>query len=115
MARRLRPSGSRRGCRAVGRGAVADPFRRRLRRSGADLIDDGQQLADLHVLAFLALDAGDHAAALGVHLEVDLLGFELDDRLADLDAVALLLQPARDARLDDRFTEFRNDDIGHVS
>ena len=69
------------------------------------LVDDGEQLADLDVLAFLPLDAGEHAALLGADLEIDLLGLELDDRLADLDAVALLLQPARDARLDDRFTE----------
>ncbi len=54
-----------------------------------------------------------HAAVIGADLEVDLLGLELDDRLAGLDAVAFLLQPARDARLDDRFTELRNDDVGH--
>ena len=83
-------------------------------RSGCDrFVDDAQQLADLDVLALLPRDAGEDAAFLGVHLEVDLLGFELDERLANLDAVAFLLQPARDAGLDDRFTKFRNDDIGH--
>ena len=60
-----------------------------------------------------ARDAGDDAAALGADLEVDLLGFELDERLADLDAVAFLLQPPRDARLDDRLAELRNDDVRH--
>ena len=72
-----------------------------------------EHLADLHVVAFLVLDAGDDTAALGVDLEIDLLGLELDDRFADFDAIALLLQPARDARFDDRFTELRNDDVGH--
>ncbi len=82
-------------------------------RRGA-LVEHGQQLADLHVLAFLPLDAGDDAAAVGVDLEVDLLGLELDDRLAELDAVAFLLQPARDARLDDGLTKFRDNDVRHM-
>ena len=86
---------------------------RRVPRGGAVLIDDGEHLADLDVLAFLALDAGEDAALLGADLEVDLLGFELDQRLADLDAVAFLLQPLRDARFDDRFAQFWNDDVGH--
>ena len=53
------------------------------------------------------LDAGEDAGALGADLEVDLLGLELDERLAGGDAVAFLLQPARDARFDDRFTQLR--------
>ena len=79
----------------------------------AAFVDDGEQFADLDVLAFLAGDAGDDAALLGADLEVDLLGLELDDRLADFDAVARLLQPPRDARFDDRFTQLWNDDIRH--
>ena len=55
----------------------------------------------------------DDTGALGADLEVDLLGLELDQRLAQLDAVALLLQPVRDARFDDRLAEFRDDDVGH--
>ena len=82
-------------------------------RGRAALVHDGQQFADLDVLALLARDAGEDAALFRAHLEVDLLGLELDDGLADLDAVAGLLQPARDARLDDRFAELWNDDVGH--
>ena len=51
---------------------------------------------------------------LGADLEVDLLGLELDERLADLDPVAFLLQPPRDARFDDRFSELGDDDVGHI-
>ena len=51
---------------------------------------------------------------LGADLEVDLLGLELDDGLAGGDGLALALQPARDARFDDRLTELGNDDVdGH--
>jgi len=60
-------------------------------------------------------DARDHAGLFGIHLEVDLLGLELDHRLADFDAVAGLFQPARHARFDDRLTQFRNDDIHETS
>ena len=47
----------------------------------------------------------------GADLEVDLVGLELDERLAGGDRVALLLQPLGDARFDDRFTEFGHDDV----
>ena len=96
-------------CRAV----AGLPRRAGGAAAGAVLVDDGEQFADLDVLAFLARDAGDDAALLGADLEVDLLGFELDERVADLDAIAFLLQPPRDARLDDRFSELRDDDVGH--
>jgi hypothetical protein len=59
------------------------------------------------------LDARQDPAAVGVDFKIDFLGLELDDRLADFDAVALLLQPARNTRFDDRFTKFRNDDVSH--
>ncbi len=89
--------------------ARPSPPRRRRR-----FVEDGEQLADLHVLTFLALDAADHAGALGVDLEVDFLGLELDDRVADFDAVAFLLQPTRDARFDDGLSELWNDDVRHM-
>src|SRR5947208_5935937 len=44
------------------------------------LIEHRQQLADLHVIASLVLDAREDAAALGVHLQIDLLRFELETR-----------------------------------
>src|SRR5687768_11258842 len=48
-------------------------------------------------------------------LEVDLVGFELDDGFAGFDPIALFLQPARDSRLDDRLPKLRNNDVGHTS
>ena len=57
-------------------------------------------------------DLDQHAGLLGADLEIDLLGFELDDGLAGGDRLALALQPARDARFDDRFTELGDDDVG---
>ena len=75
------------------------------------VVQHREHLADLHVRAFLVRDATQHAGAIGAHLEIDLLGLELDQRLADGDAVALLLQPLRDARLDDRLAELGNDDV----
>ena len=81
--------------------------------AGAGL-EHRQHFADLHVGAFLMLDLVEHAGVLGADFEIDLLGLELDERLAGGDRVALLLQPARDARFDDRFTELGNDDVdGH--
>src|SRR4029453_13960979 len=63
------------------------------RRGGAALIHDREELADLDVLAFLARDARDDSALFSADLEIDLLGFELDDRFTDFDAIALLFQP----------------------
>src|SRR5690606_32990680 len=74
-------------------------------------VEHPQHLADLDVLALLPLDAGEHAGALGADLEVDLVGLELDQRLAGGDGLSFLFQPARDARLDDGFTKLRDDDI----
>ena len=45
-------------------------------------LENGEHLADLHVGALLVLDAGEHARAIGADLEIDLLGLELDERLA---------------------------------
>ena len=95
------PRGRRRGWRGGRRG----------RGSGAGLRRRAEQLADLDVLAFLPRDLHQHAGLLGADLEIDLLGLELHDRLAGGDGVAFLLQPARDARFDDRFTELGNDDV----
>ena len=64
--------------------------------------------------AFLSRDAADDAALLGADFQVDLLCLELDDRLADLDPIAGFLEPPRDARLDDRFTQLWNDNIRHI-
>jgi hypothetical protein len=58
-------------------------------------------------------DLDEHAGVLGAHLEVDLLGLELDEGLACRHAIAGPLQPAGHAGLDDRFSELGDDDIGH--
>ena len=49
------------------------------------------------------------------HFDRDLVRLELDDRVAWGDRVALLLQPARHRRFDDRFTERRDFDGRHSS
>ena len=59
------------------------------------------------------LDAGECSGVVGADFDVDLVGLELDDRFPGLDMVALLFQPARDARLDDRFAQLRNDNVCH--
>ena len=41
-------------------------------------------------------------------LEIDLVGLELDEGVADVDGVPFLLQPLRDARVDDRLADFRD-------
>jgi hypothetical protein len=52
----------------------------------------------------------------GRDLEVDLVGLELDQGLADVDGVPFLLQPLRDARVDDRLADLRDYYIrGHTT
>ena len=75
------------------------------------VLDHAQHLADLHVVAVLAIDALRDAGLGRGDLEVDLVGLELDQRIADRDGVPFLAQPLRDARVDDRFADFRNDDV----
>ena len=75
------------------------------------LVDHPKHLADLHVVAVLVDDARQDAGGVGVDLEIDLVGLELDQRLAGGDRLALSLQPARHARFDDRFPQLRNDDV----
>ena len=85
------------------------PRRRLLFR--AFLFDDAQHLADLHVLAVAAVDPREHAGLRRADLDVDLVGLELDERVAGRHALAFLLQPARDARVDDRLADLGHDDI----
>ena len=48
-------------------------------------------------------------------LEIDLVGLELDERIARRHAIAFLAQPLGDPRIDDGFTDFRDDDVcGHM-
>ena len=82
----------------------------RRRRS---LIDLGEHIVDLHDVAFGVRALRQHAGGHRGNLDGDLVGLQLDERVAGRDRVALLLQPARDRRFDDRFTERRNFDGGH--
>ena len=54
-----------------------------------------EHLANLHVLAVLAIDAAEDAGLRRADLDVDLVGLELDQRLAGGNRIALLAQPLR--------------------
>src|SRR5919204_347412 len=87
---------------------------RRLPAALAVLLDLGQLGAHPHGLVDLHLDALQHPRHRRGHLGVDLVGGDLEQRLVDLDLVALLLQPARDGALGDRLAELRHLDwCGH--
>ena len=44
-------------------------------------------------------------------LDVDLVGLELDERIASRDGVALLAQPFGHTRVDDGLTDFGDDNV----
>src|SRR5699024_10253901 len=58
-----------------------------------------ERLADLHDVVGLLEDAAQHPGGGGGDLGVDLVGRDLDDRVALLDAIALLLVPLEDGSL----------------
>ena len=95
------------GRRRAGRPAAA----RRGAAARASSID-AQHFADLHVLAFLrASMLREHAGLRRADFEVDLVGLELDERLAGRDAVALLLQPRATRASTTDSPSFGNDDV----
>ena len=97
----------RRGVASRRLGGAAVPRRR--------LVDAAQHLANLHVVAVLAADAAEDAGLRRADLDVDLVGLELDQRIAGGDDIALLAQPLRHAGIDDGLSDFGNDDVyGHV-
>ncbi len=53
-----------------------------------------------------------HTRLRRANLEIDLVGLELDERIAGRDDVPFLAQPLGDAGVDDGFSDFGNDDIG---
>ena len=109
--RAARPSGFA-GQAAAGPLSRRQPVRARPRRGFApESSMTPEHFADLHVGAVLVIDPAQHAGFRRRDLEVDLVGFELDERIAGRDDVAGLLQPARHARIDDRLADFGNDDI----
>ena len=64
--------------------------------------------------AFLDGEIDDAAGHRGIHLNRDLVGFELAQWLVDCHRITQLYQPLGDGRLGDRFTQCRNLDLdGH--
>jgi hypothetical protein len=59
----------------------------------------------MHRVPFGVHDLAQDAGALGGDVDVDLLGFELDQRVAGLNTIAGLLQPRADRRLDHRLPQ----------
>src|SRR5688572_9739477 len=85
--------------------------RRLCRGSVRRFFEDGEDFAHFDVGALLMLDVREHTGAIGADFQIDFLGFELDERLAGVDRVALLLQPLRDTRFDDGFTKLGDNDV----
>ena len=75
------------------------------------LVNDADDLANLHVGAGSMINAAQNTGRRGGHFEIHLVGFEFHDRLAKSDEVAGVLHPTRDASLDDRFADFGNDNL----
>ena len=100
--RRAAPSGG-----SVGLSRRAQPSGSCALRRASPLpqLDGAQHLAHPHVLALLPDDLRQHAVLLRADLDVDLVRFQPDDRVAGLDRVAFVLQPLRDGRLDHRLAQ----------
>ena len=75
------------------------------RGPAAGAADDGELGAHRHRLVLADEDLADGAGDRGGDLGVDLVGGDLEQRLVDLDLVALGLQPAGDGALGDRLAE----------
>ena len=107
-----RPPGAGAGS-GSGAGAGAGSGGRWRCRRGSGAVDAAEQRADLDVLAFASTRISlTDAGRAGVDLEGHLVGFQLDQRLVLGNRIAGLLQPLRDGRLADRFTEGGDHDIG---
>jgi hypothetical protein len=80
------------------------------------VFDQSQNLANLDVFAFFALDAGEHSRPLGTHFKIDFVGLELDHDLAYTYRVAFLLEPTTYGSLNHGLAQFRHDDLrGHTT
>ena len=74
--------------------------------------DPAENCADRDVGPLLGEDLGERPGGGRGNLEGHLVGFELGDRFVGGDRFARPLQPLRDGRLGDRFTEARDLDFG---
>ena len=108
---RLSRRAARRG--AVGRGRLPRRLRSVAAAAPATRIERREHFANLYVRAFGVFDGREHPGAVGADFEVDLLGLELDQRVAQVDMVAFFLQPLGDARFHHRLAQFGHDDVGH--
>ena len=86
---------------AAARPAGREPCRRVLAVAG----DHRELGADLGRLVLADHDPGQHAGGGRRDLGVDLVGGDLEQRLVDLDPVALLLEPAGDGALGDALAQ----------
>ena len=101
---------------AAGAGSGSGGFGRRRRAIGRRAGARGhlrQHLADLHRLVGLGQDPGDRATRRGRHLGVDLVGRDLDHRLALRNRIALLLVPFEDRALGDGFAHLGHRDLNN--
>src|SRR5690606_28582866 len=71
-----------------------------------------QHVANLHVRPVLVDDGREYAGLGRRDFDVDLVGLELDERLADRHGITFLLEPLRDAGVDDRLAHFGDDNVG---
>jgi hypothetical protein len=75
---------------------------------------DGAAAFDRDRVAVFGGDVAQHPGRRRRHLDRDLVGLELHQRLVDRDGIAGLLEPLADGRLGDGFAERRDADVGHA-
>ena len=100
-----------RSCTLCGSTCTLNASTSTLSASACTLLDRPQYIADFHIRAVLVIDPGEHAGARRRDLEIDLVGFELDERITGGDRVPFFLEPLGDTGVDDGFSDFRNDNV----
>src|SRR5229473_2928978 len=81
--------------------------------SGRAIIDLSEQRADRDGLTVLGRDLAERAGGRCRHLDGDLVGLKLDQRLVHRNGIAGLLEPAADGGLGHGFAERRNANFSH--
>ena len=94
--------------RAVAAGAALRPLRGCLHI----IADHGDGLADRHDCAGLGLDV-QNARVFGFDLDVAFVRLDLRDHVADLDRLAVLLQPLKQGAFFHRVAHLRHDHFWH--
>jgi len=88
-----------RAASAFSASSASSAFTRRHR----GLIELAEGLTDLHDVAVVLQALDEDARRRCGNLDVDLVGLQLDERVAFLHGIALVLQPSRDRSFDDGF------------